>query len=84
MSAVAREGRRSDPLLIAAVALAVAAVIGIVSASLRHTMPRWFTIFGYFVAAIQIGATLALPALLMPIWTLTAGILLLLRPPLGA
>lgn len=67
-------------LIFAAMALAVAAVIGIVSASLRHTMPRWFTIFGYFVAATQIGATLALPALFIPIWTLTAGILLLRRP----
>jgi len=67
-------------LIFVGMAMAVAAVIGIVSASLRHSMPRWFTIFGYFVAAIQIGATLALPALFIPIWTLAAGILLLRRP----
>lgn len=67
-------------LIFAGMTLAVAAVIGIVSASLRHSMPRWFTIFGYVVAAMQVGGALLLPALFIPIWTLTAGILLLRRP----
>jgi hypothetical protein len=67
-------------LIFVGMAMAVAAVIGIVSASLRNSMPRWFTIFGYVVAAIQLGATLFLPALFIPIWTLTAGIMLLRRP----
>lgn len=67
-------------LIFAGMTLAMGAVIGIVSASLRHSMPRWFTIFGYVVAAMQVGGVLVLPALFIAIWALAAGVLLLRRP----
>ncbi len=61
-------------------ALAVAALIAITSASLRDSMPSWFTIFGYVAAAILLASVMFIPLVLVPIWTLTAGIVLLRRP----
>ncbi len=67
-------------LVFLAMTLAVGAVIAIASASLRQSMPGWFTIFGYVVAATQPAALPVLPVLLIPIWALTAGFVFLRRP----
>jgi len=48
--------------------------------SLRESMPGWFTVSGYVVAATQPAALLVIPVLLIPIWALTAGFVLLRRP----
>jgi hypothetical protein len=67
-------------------ALSVAAVIAIVSASLRATEPRWFTMIGYVAAVIMLGSVMFLPMVVFPVWVLIASILMLRRPPrtLGA
>lgn len=67
-------------LVFLAMTLAVGAVIAIVSVSLRHSIPRWFAIFGYVVAATQPAALLVIPVLLIPIWAVTAGVVFLRRP----
>ena len=60
--------------------LVVAALIAITSASLRDSMPAWFTIVGYIAAVILLGAFIFVPLFAFPVWTLIAGILLLRRP----
>ena len=67
-------------LLTVALALALAAFIAVASVSLRDTMPKWFTIFSYATAVILLAAIVLIPIVLMPIWTLIAGIVLLRRP----
>ena len=61
-------------------AVAAAALITVTSASLRHSMPAWFTIFGYVAALALLGSLTFVPLLAFPLWTLVAGILLLRRP----
>jgi hypothetical protein len=61
-------------------ALAAAALIAVTSASLRDSMPAWFTIAGYIAAVALLGSLMFVPLLAFPLWTLIAGILLLRRP----
>ena len=61
-------------------ALAAAALITVTSASLRDSMPAWFSIVGYIAAVALLGSLMFVPLLAFPLWTLTAGILLLRRP----
>ena len=63
-----------------ATALPLTALVAITSASLRDSMPKWFTIFSYATAVILIASIAFVPILLIPIWPLTAGIVLLRRP----
>jgi hypothetical protein len=67
-------------LLTVAMALPLAALVAITSASLRDSMPKWFTFFSYAAAVILIASITFVPILLIPIWPITAGIVLLLRP----
>lgn len=67
-------------LVFLVMALALAVAIAIASVSLRHSLPRWFIIFGYVVAATQPAALLVIPVLLIPIWAIAAGVVLLTRP----
>jgi hypothetical protein len=67
-------------LVTVATAFALAALVAISSASLRDSMPKWFTIFSYATAVILLASIAFIPILLIPIWPLIAGILLLRRP----
>jgi hypothetical protein len=67
-------------LLTVAMALPLAALVAITSASLRDSMPKWFTFFSYATSVILIAAIAFVPILLIPIWPITAGIVLLRRP----
>jgi hypothetical protein len=60
-------------------ALSVAAVIAIASASLRATVPRWFTMIGYVAAVVMLGSVMFLPMVVFPVWVLIASILMLRR-----
>ena len=61
-------------------AVAAAALIAVTSASLRDSMPAWFTNLGYVAAVALLGSVMFVPLLAFPLWTLIAGILLLRRP----
>jgi hypothetical protein len=58
-------------------ALSVAAIIAIASASLRATVPRWFTMIGYVAAVVMLGSVMFLPMVVFPVWVLIASILML-------
>jgi hypothetical protein len=60
-------------------ALSVAAIIAIASASLRATVPRWFTMIGYVAAVVMLGSVMFLPMVVFPVWVLIASILMLRR-----
>jgi hypothetical protein len=56
------------------------ALAALTSASLRDSMPKWFTIFSYAAAVILLASIMFIPIALVPIWPFTAGIVLLGRP----
>jgi len=61
-------------------AVAAAGLIAVASASLRQSMPAWFTMLGYIASVVLLGSLMFVPLLALPLWTLIASVLYLRRP----